>query len=125
MTKHILFVCQSCGFSASQRDYLGKRGGDHLLQALLQRQDHWSLQSEYRVEGVPCLSACNRRSVNALSAPNKTTLMFGDLPPLESAGEILQLAEQYYASLDGIVPRQERPEMLKKGILASIPPLPK
>lgn len=49
--------------------------------------------------------------------------MFGDLPPLQSASAILKLAEQYYTSSDGIVPRQERPELLKKGILATIPPL--
>ena len=50
--------------------------------------------------------------------------MFGDLPPLQSASAILQLAEQYYASEDGIISRQERPDLLKKGILARIPPLP-
>lgn len=32
----------------------------------------------------------------ALAAPNKTTLMFGDLPPLKSATALLQLSEQYY-----------------------------
>lgn len=48
--------------------------------------------------------------------------MFGDLSPLESAEAILQLCEQYYASTNGIVPRQSRPEILQKGILARIPP---
>jgi len=50
--------------------------------------------------------------------------MFGDLQPLASAAAVLQLGEQYFASADGIVPRQERPEALKKGILARIPPSP-
>jgi predicted metal-binding protein len=49
--------------------------------------------------------------------------MFGDLPPLQSASAILKLAEQYHTSSDGMVPRQERLELLKKGILATIPPL--
>jgi len=48
------------------------------------------------------------------AASGKTTL-FGDLPR-QSATAILKLAEQYYVSLDGIVSRQERPEILKKGI---------
>jgi len=60
----------------------------------------------------------------ATVAPNKNTLMFGDLQPLASAAAVLQLGEQYFASADGIVPRQERPEALKKGILARIPPSP-
>jgi predicted metal-binding protein len=124
MTKHVLFVCKSCGFSLTQRDHLEKRGGEHLLQHLLDLQEQWHLQAEYLLQSTTCLSACDRRCVVALSAPNKMTLMFGDLPPLESAVEILQLAEQYYRSSDGIVPRQERPEKLKKGILARIPPLP-
>ncbi len=54
--------------------------------------------------------------------PHKTTLMFGDLPPLKSAAAVIRLEEQYYSSNNGIVPRQERPEILKKGILAQIPP---
>jgi predicted metal-binding protein len=62
--------------------------------------------------------------VIALAAPHKTTLMFGDLPPLESAADILQLAIQYHASADGLILRQERPDRLKKGILARIPPFP-
>jgi predicted metal-binding protein len=55
--------------------------------------------------------------------------MFGDLPPFQSAMvsdrpsaiAILQLAEQYYRSSDGLIPRQERPNILKKGILVRIP----
>ncbi len=124
MTQHVLFVCKSCAFSSTQRDYKEQRGGYHLLKNLLCLQQQWTLQSEYKVEAVDCLSGCNRACVVALAAHNKTTLMFGDLPPLQSASAILQLAEQYYASEDGIISRQERPDLLKKGILARIPPLP-
>ncbi|NJR52626.1 MAG: DUF1636 domain-containing protein, partial [Leptolyngbyaceae cyanobacterium CSU_1_3] len=92
--------------------------------SLLHQQQQWTLQPEYKIEAVECLSGCNRACVIALAAANKITLMFGDLPPLQSASAILQLAEQYHASTEGIVPRQERPEILKKGILARIPPLP-
>ncbi|MFM7447618.1 MAG: DUF1636 family protein [Leptolyngbyaceae cyanobacterium] len=123
MPQHVLFVCKSCTFSSTQREYMGQRGGYHLLQSLLHQQQQWTLQAEYKIEAVECLSGCNRACVIALAAPDKTTLMFGDLPALQSASAILQLAEQYHASADGIVPRYERPEVLKKGILARIPPL--
>jgi len=123
MTQHVLFICKSCEFSSTQREYMGQRGGYHLLQNLLRLQQHWGLQSEYKIEAVDCLSGCQRACAIAFVAPHKTTLMFGDLPPLQSASAVLKLAEQYYTSLDGIVPRQERPELLKKGILATIPPL--
>lgn len=103
---------------------MGDRGGHHLLQSLRELSQDWEFQSEYRIEAATCLSACNRRCVIALAASNKTTLIFGDLSPLESAADILQLATQYHTSHDGLIPRQERPDRLKKGILARIPPLP-
>ncbi|WP_256678040.1 DUF1636 family protein [Fischerella major] len=49
------------------------------------------MQSEFVIQEVECLSACNRPCVIALTAPNKTSLMFGDLPPLLSSEAILQL----------------------------------
>jgi predicted metal-binding protein len=103
---------------------MGQRGGEHLLSQLLHLQSQWPLATEYSIQSVECLSACNRRCVVAYAAPDKTTLMFGDLPPLQSAIGILRLAKQYHASLNGIIPRQERPDILQKGILARIPPLP-
>jgi predicted metal-binding protein len=103
---------------------MGQRGGHHLLHHLLRRQSESKLAAKYLIQGVECLSACNRACVVAYAAANKTTLMFGDLPPFQSASAILQLAEKYYASPDGIISRQERPDILKKGILARIPPLP-
>jgi predicted metal-binding protein len=103
---------------------MGKRGGWYLLDRLLSLSESWQLRSSFVIQPVECLSACKRPCAVALAAPNKTTLMFGDLPPLESAAAVLQLASQYYNSTDGIVPRQERPEILQKGILARIPPFP-
>jgi predicted metal-binding protein len=124
MAKHVLFVCKSCSVSLTQRDYMGKRGGHHLLTQLLSLYQKWPLQSEFLIQEVNCLSACNRPCTVAFAVPNKTTLMFGDLPPLTSGAAVLKLGEQYFASADGIVPREERPEVLKRGILARIPPTP-
>jgi predicted metal-binding protein len=103
---------------------MGERGGWHLLKQLLSLSKKWSLESEFLIQEVDCLSACKRPCAIAFTALNKTSLMFGDLPPLESEAAILQLAEQYYASHNGVVARQERPEVLQKGILARIPPPP-
>ncbi len=124
MTEHVLFVCKSCSFSSTERKYMNQTGGDHLLTQLSNLYENWSLQSEFAIQEVECLSGCDRSCTIAFSAPNKATLMFGDLPPLESAAEILKFSEKYFTSATGIIPRQERPEALKKGILARIPPLP-
>lgn len=121
MTQHALFVCRSCAYSPTQRDYKGQRGGHYLLSRLLQLQEQSPLPPGYKIEAVNCLSACNRPCTIALAAAGKNTLMFGDLLPLDSATAVLQLARQYYSSSDGVVPRQRRPESLQKGILARIP----
>jgi len=122
MAKHALYVCKSCLFSPIQPEYKGERGGMYLLKQLIGLYENWSLQSEFVIQELDCLSACKGPCAIALVAPSKTSLMFGDLPPLESAPAILQLAEKYYISNNGIVSRQERPEVLQKGILARIPP---
>lgn len=124
MTKHALYVCKSCSFSLIQRDYLGERGGKYLFNQLAELYQSWSLKADFAIEELVCLSACKRPCAIALTAVNKTSLMFGDLSPLDSADAILQLCEQYYASTDGIIPRKERPEILQQGILARIPPPP-
>ena len=122
MSQHTLFVCTSCNFAAGQREHLGQRGGYLLWQSLLKYQQQGQLPPNVSVQPVECLSACNRFCAIALASPQKTTLMFGDLPALDSATAIAQLAAQYAASSDGVIPRRERPALLQKGILARIPP---
>jgi predicted metal-binding protein len=124
MSKHTIFVCSSCAFSAQQKNYLGQRGGKYLLNQLKALQANWQCKDEFIIQEVSCMSACNRPCVIAFAAPNKTNLMFGDLPPITSPPSLLRFAEQYFTSNDGLIKRQDRPEVLQKGILARIPPLP-
>jgi predicted metal-binding protein len=124
MSKHTIFVCKSCAFSLARRDYLGQRGGKHLCDRVQNLAQNWHLKDDFVIQEVECLSACNRPCVVAFAAPKKTTLMFGDLLPFNSASAVLQFAEQYFESSDGLIQRQDRPEVLQKGILARIPPLP-
>ncbi|AFY92236.1 DUF1636 family protein [Chamaesiphon minutus] len=125
MAKHVLYVCKSCSFSLKERDYLGERGGKHLLDRVSDLAENWVLKSDFAIEELVCLSACKRPCAIALTGANKTSLMFGDLSPLDSADAILQLCDLYYTSTDGIIPRNERPEILQKSILARIPPSPR
>lgn len=122
MSQHTLFVCTSCAFDAGQREHEGQRGGYHLWQRLLECQGQGQLPPTVRVQPVECLSACNRFCVFAIASPEKMTLMFGDLPALDSATAIVKFSAQYAASDDGAIPRRDRPALLQKGILARIPP---
>ncbi|MEL6401263.1 MAG: DUF1636 domain-containing protein [Cyanobacteria bacterium J06626_4] len=123
MSQHTLFVCTSCTFATGQREHQGQRGGYHLWQSLLKCQQQGQLPPPVKVQPVECLSACNRFCAIAIASPAKTTLMFGDLPALDSATAIVQLAAQYAASGDGVISRRDRPALLQKGILARIPPV--
>ncbi|NET29367.1 MAG: DUF1636 domain-containing protein [Okeania sp. SIO1I7] len=64
-----------------------------------------------------------RRAAIAIASSENTTLMFGDLPALNSATAIVQLATQYAFSGGGAVPRRDRPALLQKVIMARIPPV--
>lgn len=70
------------------------------------------------------MSACNSPCVVTFAAAGKFTYVFGNLPVDGSASAVLECASQYYAIIDRLLPWSERPEPLKKGIVAKIPPLP-
>lgn len=115
-----LSVCTRC----RPPDYGGEdieRPGYRLAQALLADAD---VQSDpFNLRGIHCMSQCKRPCVVALSAPEKFTLVFGDLKPETDHGAIRALAKQYADSPDGLILRANRPECLRAGILGRIPPL--
>jgi predicted metal-binding protein len=74
---------------------------------------------------VPCLSACKRGCAVAVAAPGKVTYLFGDLraDPLDAA-QLGEMARLHQTRPDGFLSREARPERLRAGILARLPPLP-
>ncbi|RCJ27003.1 FeS-binding protein [Nostoc minutum NIES-26] len=120
---HTLFVCTTCASVWQDGKRQGESGGQKLLQHLQQLAQNWNLREEFPIQEVECMSACNRYCVVAFAAQGKLTYLFGDLATDGSASAVLQCASQYYAKSDGLLPWLERPEPLKKGILAKIPPL--
>ena len=84
------------------------------------REVEWH-PSTLTLGGHPCSRSC----VIAFVAEGKSTYLFGDLPVDGCASAVLNCATEYYTNPDGSLPWSERPEPLKKGILASIPPLSK
>lgn len=123
--QHTLFVCTTCASVWQNGKRVGESKGEQLLQQLQQLAQDWELRNKFLIQGVECMSACSRSCVIAFVAEEKSTYLFGDLPIESSASAVLQCASQYYAKPDGSLSWSERPEPLKKGILASIPPLSK
>jgi predicted metal-binding protein len=78
------------------------------------------------VELVPveCLSGCKRSCTVALAAPGKWSYVIADLDPARHAEDILAFAKAYAAHPEGVPAWRERPEIVKRSVLARVPPLP-
>ena len=118
-----LYVCITCRASGAPDDEI--RPGLRLYRALsaaLARAGEAA--PPVRIESVECLSVCKRPCTVALTSPARWTYIYGDLDPEASIGAILDGLRRYAATLDGIVPWRERPEIFRKGVVARIPPSP-
>lgn len=123
--QHTLFVCTSCASVWKDGKRVGTSGGQKLVTQLKELAFNWELKNKFIIQEVECMSACNRSCVVAFAREGKITYLFGDLTAENSTEAILQCASQYYVKSDGLLPWSERPEPLKKGILAKIPPINK
>lgn len=122
--QHTLFVCTTCASVWKDGKRIGTSGGEKLLEEISQLYQKWELRECFSLQPVECMSACSHSCTVSFTAPGKFTYLFGDLPVNESAAAILECASLYYTKPDGLLPWAERPQLLKKGILAKIPPLP-
>lgn len=120
---HTLFVCTTCATVWKDGKPQGTSGGEQLLENLNQLHQNWEFRDNFSIQEVTCMSACSHSCTVSFAAPGKYTYLFGDLPVQDSADAILKCAALYYTKPDGLLPWSERPEPLKKGILAKIPPL--
>lgn len=129
-SQHTIFVCTTCASVWKEGKRQGTSGGEKLLEQLQHHHKNWELRNEFPIQPVECMSACSRSCTVSFTAAGKYTYLFGDLPtsletlPATSAA-VLECARQYYGKPEGLLPWSERPEPLKKGIVARIPPLPR
>ena len=117
MTAPVLSVCVSCR-SPDGPDTA--RPGDALLSRL--REAAQARRSDVVVRPVECLSVCKRPCTVALSSPGRYTYVFGDLDPVADADALLDCARIYAEQEHGYMLWRERPEPLRRGIVARIPP---
>ncbi|TAI66021.1 DUF1636 domain-containing protein [Bradyrhizobium sp. Leo170] len=74
-----------------------------------------------QVRRVQCLSVCKRPTTVAVSSSDGYTFLFGDLQP-EGASAVVSFVDSYRKSTYGLVPWRERAEILRKGMVARLPP---
>ena len=124
MANHALVICEHCGFSTDQDLQDGQSGGTHLLNQLMPLYETWSRKAELEIQTVGCLCICEHPCAIALTGSEKFTYLFGDLPPLECAADLLTACELYLDSKNGWVDGSCLPITLKPRRIARIPPAP-
>jgi predicted metal-binding protein len=115
-----VIVCTTCRLTGASREV--PAAGQILLENVLMLQDRCP-DAGLRVRGIACMSGCSRACTVAFQAPGKPTYYFGDLSAdPETAAQVLACATMHAQGADGTLPRSQRPERLRGGILAKLPP---
>lgn len=128
-SRHVLFVCTTCNGTWEQGKRVGTSGGERLYDHLKEAVAASAIADRIEVQPVSCMSACSHHCAVAFAGPGKANYLFGGVDA--SAGDalegaiaaVLTCAQRYCDRPDGQLPWAERPEPLKGGLLAKIPPL--
>jgi predicted metal-binding protein len=117
-----IHICITCRRAGAPTEDVGERPGARLYRAL--RQAALRRAAPVELIAVECLSVCKRPCTIGFAGAGKWTYVYGDFAPDEASAEaILDAAALYAAAPDGLIPWRERPDALKKGVVARIPPL--
>lgn len=119
---HTLMVCALCRMPEIDSERSGSSQGQTLLDRLSSELAADDGQEAVHLQPVRCMGACSRSCVVAFTAPNKLTFIFSELSPARSVPELLQFSRQYAACATGNVPYKDRPNAMKQGLLAVLPP---
>ena len=119
-TNILLSICTRC---RDGREHIYEnRGGTRLAEEFMKRATE---QIGFSVRGVYCMSQCKRPCVVSFTAADYFTYSFGDIDPecSEHIDALFTFAELYASAPEGFVLRNERPEVLRAGILGRYPPI--
>ncbi len=75
------------------------------------------------VRPVQCLSVCKRPATVAVTSSDGYTFLFGDLQTESGTAALKSFVKSYQKSDYGLVPWRERAEVLRKGMVARVPPM--
>jgi predicted metal-binding protein len=75
------------------------------------------------VRPVQCLSVCKRPATVAVTSPDGYTFLFGDLQTDSGSAALVSFVQSYQKADYGLVPWRERADVLRKGMVARVPPL--
>jgi predicted metal-binding protein len=79
--------------------------------------------SDVTVRRVRCLANCKRGCSAAVRRDGAWTYVFGDLDATSAGAALVEGAQLFAQSTDGLMPWRGRPEPLKRGLVARVPPI--
>jgi predicted metal-binding protein len=79
--------------------------------------------SDISVQRIRCLGNCSRGPSAAIGCENSWTYVFGGLEPTRDGPSLIIGARLLALAADGIMPWRGRPESLKRGLIARVPPV--
>ncbi|RWA69003.1 DUF1636 domain-containing protein [Mesorhizobium sp. M1C.F.Ca.ET.193.01.1.1] len=111
-----VIVCSSC------RDETGSDAHPRAGALLAEDTRRAASGQDIRVRTVECLGNCKRRLSAALLRDGCWSYVFGDLETT-SGPDLVAGAKLFATATDGLIPWRGRPDSLKRGLVARIPPL--
>jgi predicted metal-binding protein len=121
MADTTIHICVTCRAAEDPLEVEHGRAGARLHKAVADLAAERN--APVRVVGVECLSVCKRPCTVGYAAPGKWTYVYGDFPAETGADTILAGALLYGEAAEGLIPWKQRPDALKKGVVARTPPL--
>jgi len=112
----IIYVCITCRRASDPQTE--PRPGAMLAAATIKAAEGTSVT----VRRVRCLANCNRGQSAAVRANGSWTYIFGELD-VTSAPALIEGARLLAGAADGIMPWRGRPDALKRGLIARLPPI--
>jgi len=111
-----VYVCTTCK-RAGEPDSEPRPGA--LLAAATERA---AAGTEVDVRRLRCLANCTRGPSAAMRCNGSWTYVFGGLDAT-CADALIEGARLLAGAADGILPWRDRPEILKRGLIARVPPI--
>ncbi len=112
-----IYVCITCKRADDPEE--GMRPGLELARATARAADG----SGVTVRQVRCLANCSRACSAAVRRDGAWTYVFGELEPERDAAALIEGARLFARAADGLMPWRGRPDILKRGLIARVPPI--
>jgi predicted metal-binding protein len=112
----IVYVCITCR-GADGQDCEPRPGA--LLADAVERA---AAGTEVTVRRLRCFANCSRGPSAAMRCNGSWTYVFGGLDE-QNAGALIEGARLLANATDGVLPWRGRPDILKRGLIARVPPL--